>query len=138
MPSAGFMSAEPAMSAPAHARLLRIQSPAGTELCDRCELAGTPLRRMRGLLGRRSLQPGEGMLIRPANAIHMWFMRFAIDAVFLDSEARVLRIARDLRPWRMAMRRGAKAVLELPAGTCERASLREGDRLGLTAVETAR
>lgn len=109
--------------------MLSVRTLGGTKLCDRCELAETPLRRLRGLLGRRRLAPGEGLLIRPAGAIHMWFMRFAIDAVFLDADALVLRVAPDLRPWRMAHCRGARAVLELPAGTCAGAGLREGDRL---------
>jgi uncharacterized protein len=61
----------------------------------------------------------------------MWFMRFAIDAVFLDADNRVLRIAADLRPWRVAGRRGAKAVVELAAGECARVGLREGDMLVL-------
>ena len=61
----------------------------------------------------------------------MWFMRFAIDAVFLDADNRVLRIAADLRPWRVAGRRGARAVVELAAGECARVGLREGDRLVL-------
>ena len=72
---------------------------------------------MRGLLGRSGMEPGEGLLITPTNAIHMWFMRFSIDAVFLDREGRVLRIAGDLAPWKLASQRGARSVLELPAGT---------------------
>jgi uncharacterized membrane protein (UPF0127 family) len=59
----------------------------------------------------------------------MWFMRFAIDAVFLDADDVVLRIASDLGPWRIAGCRGAKAVVELAAGECERAGLRTGERL---------
>ena len=61
----------------------------------------------------------------------MFFMRFAIDAVFLDKELRVVRVAADLKPWRMASKLGAKAVLELPAGRCERAGVAEGDLLVL-------
>jgi uncharacterized protein len=61
----------------------------------------------------------------------MWFMRFAIDAVFLDADGRVLRIAADLRPWRMAGCRGSKAVVELAAGECARVGLREGDTVAL-------
>ena len=56
-------------------------------------LAETPLTRARGLLGRAGLERGEGILLRPASSIHMWFMRFAIDAAFLDPDGRVLRIA---------------------------------------------
>ncbi len=61
----------------------------------------------------------------------MWFMRFAIDAVFLDADDRVLRIAANLRPWRLAACRGARAVIELAAGECARVDLREGDTLVL-------
>jgi hypothetical protein len=57
----------------------------------------------------------------------MWFMRFAIDAVFLDREDRVLRIVSHLRPWRVAGCKGAKAVVELPAGECERVGVSPGD-----------
>jgi uncharacterized membrane protein (UPF0127 family) len=61
----------------------------------------------------------------------MWFMRFPIDAVFLGANGEVLRIAAGLRPWRVAATRGAKAVVELPAGACKRVGLRVGDRLAL-------
>jgi uncharacterized protein len=67
----------------------------------------------------------------------MWFMRFPIDAVFVDGDNRVLRIAADLKPWRMAACRGAKAVVELGAGECARVGLREGDRLVLSPAEAA-
>jgi uncharacterized protein len=59
----------------------------------------------------------------------MLFMRFPIDAVFLDEELQVIHIAADLRPWRAAGKRGAKAVLELPAGECERRGLAVGERV---------
>ncbi|HXV57135.1 MAG TPA: DUF192 domain-containing protein [Gaiellaceae bacterium] len=98
-------------------------------MCERCLLAETPLARARGLLGRPGLEPDEGILLRPASSIHMWFMRFPIDAVFLDGEGRVLKVAAGLRPWRLAGCRGAKAVAELPAGACARAGLAAGDRL---------
>jgi hypothetical protein len=72
------------------------------------------------------------MLLRPASSIHTAFMRFAIDAVFLDREDRVLKVAADVAPWRMAACRGARAVLELPAGEAERRGLRPG--VSLTQV----
>lgn len=92
-------------------------------------MAATPLSRLRGLLGRKSLPSGEGILLRPAGSIHTFFMRFAIDAVFLDEELCVVGIAADLRPWRAAGKRGAKAVLELPAGECARRGLEVGDKI---------
>jgi uncharacterized protein len=90
-------------------------------------VADRPFGRLKGLLGRRSLPPGEGLLLRPASSVHTFFMRFPIDVVFLDRDLRVLSIARDLRPWRAAGRPGARAALELPAGECERRGLRIGD-----------
>ena len=101
----------------------------GNIVCERCVLADTALTRMRGLLGRRSLPSGEGILLKPASSVHMAFMRFPIDAVFLDRELRVVKVADDLRPWRAAGSRGAKAVLEIPAGEAGRRGVRVGDRL---------
>jgi uncharacterized membrane protein (UPF0127 family) len=84
---------------------------------------------MKGLLGRSSLDPGEGMLFRPAGSIHMFFMRFPIDAVFCDRELRVLDVRRGLQPWQTAARKGAKVVIELAAGAA--AGIEPGDRLVL-------
>ena len=100
-------------------------------MCERCRVAATPSSRMRGLLGRRSLAGGEGLLLRPTSSIHTWFMRFPIDAVFLAEDGTVVRIAEDLRPWRAAGHRGARAVLELASGECARRGLRTGDRVEL-------
>ena len=87
---------------------------------------------MRGLLGRPSLAPGEGLLLTPASAVHTFFMRFAIDVVFLDADLTVLGIRDTVKPWRMVGWRGARSVLELPAGICEQRGLRTGDRLTLS------
>jgi len=87
---------------------------------------------MRGLLGRSGLADGEGILLRPAGSIHTFFMRFAIDAVFLDRDLVVVGIEPSLVPWRTAKRRGAKVVVELASGECERRGVAIGDRL-LTA-----
>src|SRR5215212_5538663 len=88
-------------------------------------LAATPLARLRGLLGLSDRSP---LLLAPASSVHTCFMHRAIDVVFLDAELRVVRVVRALRPWRFAAARGARAVLELPAGE---ASVRPGDRLVL-------
>lgn len=109
---------------------ISVRTESGVVLCARCVVADTPLRRLRGLLGRRRLARGEGMLLRPASSIHTCGMRFAIDAVFLDGEDRVLRVVEDMRPWRLASCRGARSVLELPAGTFEARALRPGGRVG--------
>jgi uncharacterized membrane protein (UPF0127 family) len=103
----------------------------GEVVADQCVVADSPVSRMKGLLGRSELRPGEGLLLRPASAIHTCFMRFPIDAVFLDGGLRVLGISDELRPWRAASRRGARAVLELPAGESARRGLEVGDKLAV-------
>ena len=84
---------------------------------------------MRGLLGRRDLPQGEGILLRPAGSIHTFFMRFSIDAVFLNADGVVLSIATGVRPWRVAVCKRARSVLELAAGESERRELEVGQRL---------
>ena len=115
------------------AAVISIATSDGVVVCERCTLATNPLTRMRGLLGRSSLPPGEGILLRPASSVHTGFMRFPIDVVFLDRDLNVLRVVPDLRPWRAAGRRRARAVLELAAGECAARGLREGDRLTLAS-----
>ena len=103
----------------------------GGSVCARCGIADTPLTRLKGLLGKARLRSGEGLLIRPTSAVHTFFMRFSIDVVFLDQELVVVGVEADLQPWRVAGRRGAKAVLELPAGESSRHGIRLGERLRL-------
>ena len=86
---------------------------------------------MRGLLGRSGLDPAEGLLIKPTNSVHMFFMRFPIDVVFLDRDMVVRKVVETLRPWRMTACRGARAALELPAGAAGRRGIAVGERLVL-------
>jgi uncharacterized membrane protein (UPF0127 family) len=109
----------------------RLHKADGTVICERCLAADSPLARMRGLLGRKELPRGEGMLLRPAASVHTAFMRFPIDVVFVDGAGRVLDIAHSVRPWRAVACRGAKAVVELAAGECSRRDLESGDELVL-------
>jgi uncharacterized membrane protein (UPF0127 family) len=102
-------------------------------VCGRCTLADRPLARLRGLLGREGLDAGEGLLLRPASSVHTFFMRFPIDVVFLDRSLVVLGIHDTIDPWRTASQRGAKVVLELPAGESSRRGLAVGDQLTLAA-----
>jgi len=101
----------------------------GRTLCERCVLADTALARMKGLLGRKELLSGEGILLRPASSVHTAFMSIPIDVVFLDAENRVVKIADSVPPWRAQGARGAKSVIELTAGECERRGLRVGDQV---------
>ncbi len=100
-------------------------------VCESCTVARNPLMRMRGLLGRRGLERGEGLLLQPAGSIHTFFMRFPIDVVFLDGDRRVMRVVPSVRPWRTAAVRKARAVLELAAGEATRVGMEPGTVLRL-------
>jgi uncharacterized protein len=88
-----------------------------TVLATRLTLADTPETRDKGLLGRESLPPGEGLWIVPCQAIHMFFMRFPIDLVYIDRGKRVRKVRSNVAPWRISVCLTAYSVLELPAGT---------------------
>jgi uncharacterized protein len=105
----------------------------GRVVVQRCELADGFLSRLRGLLGRRGLEPGQGLLLSPSCSVHTLFMRFPIDVVFLDRGLRVLGVAAGVRPWRLAGRRGARHVLELAVGEARARGIRTGERLTLAA-----
>lgn len=93
------------------------------------EVADTALTRARGLLFRRELP--EALVLRPCSSVHGAWMRVRLDVALLDREGEVLH-AQVLRPWGLsAMRRGAKEVLEAPAGSFERWGLRAGSRVAL-------
>lgn len=100
-------------------------------MCERCRIADNFFSRMRGLLGRRQLPDDECLLIRPAGSIHTFFMRFPIDALFLDRELRVLAVSNDLKPWRVAGQRGAHVVVEMAAGQATKRGVRVGEQLVL-------
>ena len=109
----------------------------GSVLAERLETAASFWARFRGLMGRAALPAGHGLLLA-GNGIHMFFMRFAIDAVFVagedgDGGRRVVAIREDLRPWTgvVPIVRGAAAVLELPSGTVAASGTRVGDTLVL-------
>jgi uncharacterized protein len=93
-------------------------------------VADSFLSRGLGLLPRSSLKIGEGLRITKTSSITMLFMRFAIDAVFVDRAGRVVRVAERLPPWRVAIvARGAAEVIELPAGTASETRTQVGDEL---------
>jgi uncharacterized protein len=106
----------------------------GVVVCERCEVPKSSFARMRGLLGRDGLEPGTGMLIDAAPSVHMFFMRFPIDVVFLDRDRTVVGVRHRLAPWRVAGARHAVAALELPAGAAAEAGIQEGDVLVLEDV----
>jgi len=84
------------------------------------EVAETFGERARGLIGRDDLPHGRGMLIPKCNCIHTCFMRFPIDATFLDRHGAVVKTVRDIRPWRFWVWGGWKASQVLETATCSR------------------
>lgn len=114
----------------------------GAVVASRLELADGFLSRLQGLMFRRGLAPGAGLWIEPCDSIHMMFVPFPIDVVFVargektalkaGSEGEVVKVCPAVRPWiGLAWCRGASGCVELEAGAAARHSLREGDVLGL-------
>jgi uncharacterized protein len=106
-------------------------------LCGNLEEAGGMAGKSRGLLGRERLDEGTGMLfeagrLEPFMCMHMMFMRFAIDVVFLNCDDVVIRINHNLRPWRISsVVWGARRALELCPGAAARSGTQVGDRIVL-------
>jgi uncharacterized membrane protein (UPF0127 family) len=110
----------------------------GSRLAERIRLARSLRDRTVGLLRTPSLGPGEGMWIEGAPSIHMFFMRYPIDAVFVAADGTVTKVVEELRPWRVVWwARGARDCLELRAGTVAERGLAVGDRLELTSASPA-
>lgn len=94
------------------------------------EIADTFFKRFLGLMGRRKLSPSDGLLITPCNSVHMMFMRFSIDVIYLDKDMKVLKIAKNLIPWiGLSAYLKAKSAVEVTAGVADRLGIYEGVRL---------
>jgi uncharacterized membrane protein (UPF0127 family) len=105
----------------------------GRVVCERVLVADTTFRRLRGLLGKRELSPGEGIVLRPGWSIHTAFMFFPIDVVYVSADQVVIKVVHNLKPWRASTCRGARDVVELAAGEAGRRGLEPGDRVAWAA-----
>jgi uncharacterized membrane protein (UPF0127 family) len=103
----------------------------GELIATAVELADSPWKRMRGLLGRSGLDEGAGMRFEPTSSLHMMFMRFAIDVVYVDRDERIVKLVPHFKPWRFSMARGARSAYELTVGTLEAHDVAVGDQLVL-------
>jgi uncharacterized protein len=91
--------------------------------------------RLRGLLGKPPLQPGEGLMLTPCTSVHMFGMKYPLDVAFLDREGRVVAAYRGLAPGgRSRWHREARHALELPSGTLAQHGIQEGDVLSWEVV----
>ena len=107
-------------------------------VAEHADVARTPVRRLRGLMGRRAWAEADGLLIRPCNAIHTLFMRLPIDVIFVDRANVVLEIAPARPPWRLGpIVWRARWALELPEGAIARSGTRLDDRLDVEEMRDA-
>jgi len=108
-----------------------VESESGRVIAAEVEVARSSWARFMGLMGRTAMPTGSALWIEPCNSIHMFFMRFAIDVLFLDRQMRVKRVMLNLKPWRISpIVFGARSTVELPSGTLADSSL-VGARLRL-------
>jgi uncharacterized membrane protein (UPF0127 family) len=116
----------------------------GTVLAERARRADNAWQRFVGLMLSPELPPGDALVLEPCASIHMFFMRYPIDVLFLSEqrprsgEYRVVGLVHAIRPWRMTrFYRGARAALEIPAGVIEQSGTRTGDTIALEPVGRA-
>ena len=100
-----------------------------TVLGDAVELADTSETRRVGLLKHERLEPGSGLWIVPCESVHMFFMKFPIDLVYLDKQRKVRKVRHAVPAWRLSACLTAHSILELPAGTAEKSGTLPGDEL---------
>lgn len=112
-----------------------INTRTGKAIVTRLTKALTTLQQTKGLIGRRRLPPEEGLYFPGANSLHMCFMLFSIDVIYVDSELTVVKIVKRLRPWiGLSMCHSARGFIELARGVTTDRDVRCGDRLEMRAA----
>ncbi len=115
-------------------RFRLVNARTGVVIADSVAGAFDSATRRRGLLGRDGMAAGEALIIAPTNAIHTFFMRFAIDVAFVARDGRVLKLRSALGPWRMSAAFRAFGVVEAPAGAFASCGTGAGDTLALEVI----
>ncbi|MDD4894907.1 MAG: DUF192 domain-containing protein [Candidatus Omnitrophica bacterium] len=104
-------------------------------LADKALIANTFTKRLTGLLNRKSLNKGEALILSSSNSIHSFFMRFAIDVIFLDRAGKVIDVLHSFKPFRLsAIYFTCRTVIELPENTLKPSQTQPGDTLQITAA----
>lgn len=104
-------------------------------VCSQCLFCNSALFRLKGLLGKAGLGAEEGIWLKPCNSIHMFFMKFPIDALFLDKDLRIVKIYHSIQPWRISsLIFKASSVVEIQAGRAKLLNLEVGDQLNFHEV----
>lgn len=108
------------------------------ELAPRARIADSRWTRLRGLLGRPRLRPGQGLVISPSRGVHTWGMDYPIDVALVGDDGRVVAVHPGLEPWsHTGMHRDVALAVELPEGTIEASGTRPGDRIDVDEVASA-
>lgn len=104
-----------------------------TVLGDRVALADSFISRLFGLVLRHSLPEGEGLIIKPCNSIHMFFMKFSIDLLFVDKDDTIVYLVEEMKPWKISkVILNSYYVIELPSGVIAKTRTEIGDKLEIT------
>ena len=108
----------------------------GSVVADRCRVAKGLRQRVLGLHLLPPLREGEGLLLPGANSIDTTFMKYVMDAVFVDGSGRVTKVVHRMKPWRIVpLARGAKSCVELPAGAAAASATEVGDQLAFESLD---
>ena len=116
-------------------RMRAVNTTRGSILASSLEIADSGATRNKGLLGRTGLSPGGGLWIVPCQSVHTFFMRFAIDLVYIDGRKRVRKVRSAVGAGRISFCLTAQSVIELPAGTVMETRTRPGDILTIEPIE---
>lgn len=99
-----------------------------SEICHDIKVAENFFSRTVGLLSKKSLNEGEGLVIKPCCSIHTFFMRFAIDVLFVNKNNEIIAIYENVKPWRiLPIHPTSYYVVELPARTISKKNIKKSD-----------
>ena len=103
-------------------------------IAERALLADSFFKRFKGLMFNKKMEDHDALILKPCNSIHTFFMNYSIDAIFLDKDLKVVKIKKNLKPWRMTpVYFLSNQVIELAGGGVDE-NLKKGDELELVCI----